>query len=204
MKDIRMILIICFLLFVSACQASDDQETQEKSSDDTEVLSDSAEESEEVEQEVVNSSKTKEENNTDTTDENNEVVERTDPLVDYPNEKVEFARVWLQHGELKDVDSLNVRHIPAGTPLNPNDETSASYPEDVIQLSGARLVAGSVTYSGNGDGTINIYNVPLRWDGQHPAGEEFYQEIIENTEEIYVEVGDDQEIIELIEVMNVQ
>ncbi|MBR7553079.1 hypothetical protein ACFFJI_09015 [Allobacillus sp. GCM10007491] len=196
MKHIRFILIICFLLFVSACQSSDDQESQEKSAEDTEVLSDSTEESEEVEQEVVNTSETKEEDS--------EIVELADPLVDYPSEKVEYARVWLQHGELKDVDSLNVRHIPAGTPLNPNDETSASYPEDVIQLSGARLVAGSVTYSGNGDGTINIYNVPLRWDGQYPAGEEFYQEIIDNTEEIYVEVGDNQEIMELIEVMNVQ
>ncbi|API92415.1 hypothetical protein KM914_11270 [Virgibacillus pantothenticus] len=66
---------------------------------------------------------------------------------------MEYARVWLQLGEIKDVDELNVRHIPAGTPLNPDDETSVNYPEDVIQLAGSRLVDGSVTYSSNGDGT---------------------------------------------------
>ncbi|WP_289889940.1 hypothetical protein [Virgibacillus pantothenticus] len=47
---------------------------------------------------------------------------------------------------------MNVRHIPAGTPLNPDDETSVNYPEDVIQLVGSRLVDGS-TYSSNVDGT---------------------------------------------------
>lgn len=57
---------------------------------------------------------------------------------------------------------MYVRHIPAGEPINHNDDTSANYSEDVIQLSGSRLVDGSVTYSGNGDGTINVYNVPLR------------------------------------------
>ncbi|WP_373894361.1 hypothetical protein [Virgibacillus sp. CBA3643] len=115
----------------------------------------------------------------------------------------EYARVWLQLGDMKDVDELNVHQIPAGTPLNPDDETSAAYPEDVIQLAGGRLVAGSVMYSGNGDGTINVYNVPLRWDGEYPAGEEFYEDIIENTSLEQIDTGDDEEIIELIDKMNV-
>ncbi|MDX8046531.1 hypothetical protein SH601_11110 [Gracilibacillus sp. S3-1-1] len=130
-------------------------------------------------------------NNTSENEENN-------PLANYSSEEVEYARVWLQLGAVQDVDELNVEHIPAGTPLNPDDETSASYPEDVIQLAGSRLVAGSVTYSGNGDGTINLYNVPLRWDGDYPAGEEFYEDIIENTELVSIDPGNDEEIIELI------
>ena len=89
-------------------------------------------------------------------------------------------------------------HIPAGTPLNLEDDTSASYPEDVIQLSGSRLVDGSVTYSGNGDGTINVYNVPLRWNGQYPAGRNFYIDIIENTKLVYVNPERDEKIVELI------
>ncbi|WP_072890991.1 hypothetical protein [Ornithinibacillus halophilus] len=124
-------------------------------------------------------------------------------LSNYSSQEIEYARIWLQFGVIKDVDEINVYHIPAGTPLNPDDSTSASYPEDVIQLAGIRLVEGSITYSGNGDGTINIYNVPLRWDGEYPAGEEFYNEIIDNTKLKYVDPGDDEEVIQLIQVLNI-
>ena len=122
-------------------------------------------------------------------------------LSQYSSEQIEYARVWLQLGENQDLDGLYVQHIPAGTPLNPDDETSASYPEDVIQLAGSRLVDGSVTYSDNGSGTINVYNVPLRWDGKYPAGEEFYIDIIENTKTVSVDTGDDKKIIALIKLL---
>ncbi|MCM3243211.1 MULTISPECIES: hypothetical protein [Cytobacillus] len=120
-------------------------------------------------------------------------------LSQYSSQQIEYARVWLQLGPNQDLDELYVQHIHAGTPLNPEDETSAGYPEDVIQLAGSRLADGSVTYSGNGDGTINVYNVPLRWDGQYPAGEKFYTDIIENTKQVSVEPGEDEKVIELIE-----
>jgi hypothetical protein len=124
-----------------------------------------------------------------------------DPLAQYSSEQIEYARVWLQLGPNQDIDGLYVQHIPAGTPLNPDDETSASYPEDVIQLAGSRLVDGSVTYSGNGDGTINVYNVPLRWDGVYPAGVEFYTDMIRNTELVPVDPGDDEAVIRLIKLL---
>jgi hypothetical protein len=124
-------------------------------------------------------------------------------LSQYSSEQIEYARVWLQLGANQDIDGLYVQHIPAGTPLNPNDDTSASYPEDVIQLAGSRLVDGSVTYSGNGDGTINVYNVPLRWDGTYPAGEKFYTDIIKNTKLVSVEPGDDEKIIKLIKLLKI-
>ncbi|WP_404427769.1 hypothetical protein LG296_07065 [Ureibacillus chungkukjangi] len=119
-------------------------------------------------------------------------------LSQYSSEQIEYARVWLQLGPNQEIDELNVRKISAGEPINPDDETSANYPEDVIQLAGSRLVDGSVTYSGNGDGTINVYNVPLRWDGNYPAGEDFYNDIIENTKQVYIETGNDDKIIALI------
>jgi hypothetical protein len=122
-------------------------------------------------------------------------------LSPYSSEQIEYARIWLQLGPNQQIDELNVLHISAGTPINPDDETSARYPEDVIQLAGSRLVDGSVTYSGNGDGTINVYNVPLRWDGNYPAGEDFYTEIIENTELVSVQEGDNEKIIELIKLL---
>lgn len=120
-------------------------------------------------------------------------------LSQYSSQQIEYARVWLQLGPNQDLDELYVRHIPAGTPLNLEDETSAGYPEDVIQLAGSRLADGSVTYKGNGDGTVNVYNVPLRWDGQYPAGEKFYNDIIKNTKQVSIEPGEDEKVIELIE-----
>ncbi|CDQ20065.1 hypothetical protein [Halobacillus karajensis] len=126
-----------------------------------------------------------------------------DLLSNYSPEEIEYARVWLQLGEIKQVDELNVKHIPEGTPLHPDDHTSASYPEDVVQLAGSRLVAGSITYSSNGDGTINVYNVPVRWDGKYPAGERFYKDIIENTDLVQVDPGNDEDIIALINVLNI-
>ena len=122
-------------------------------------------------------------------------------LAEYSNEQVEYARIWLQLGANQDIDELYVRHIPAGTPLNPYDDTSVNYPEDVIQLAGSRLVDGSVTYNGNGDGTIHVYNVPLLLDVSHP--DNFYTEIIKNKKLVYVNPGDDEKVIELIKLLHV-
>lgn len=133
-----------------------------------------------------------------------EETTEADLLSPYSSQEIEYARIWLQLGPNQEIDELNVRHITTDEPINPNDETSISYPEDVIQLSGSRLVDGSITYRGNGDGTINVYNVPLRWDGQYPAGEAFYNDIVENTELEAIDVGDDEEVIELIKKIKLQ
>ncbi|MDP4526248.1 hypothetical protein [Bacillus halotolerans] len=126
-------------------------------------------------------------------------------LAEYSSEKIEYARVWLQLGANQEIDELNVRHISAGEPLNPNDDTSAGYPEDVIQLAGSRLVDGSVTYSGNGDGTIKVYNVPLRWDSSDDLSKgvmrEVTENIIKNTKTVYVDTGDNEKIKHLIDIM---
>ncbi len=132
------------------------------------------------------------------TNENFNEKENDKQLDQYSSKDIEYARVWLQLGSNQDIDALYVTHILAGTLLNPDDETSISYPEDVIQLAGSRLVDGSVTYSSNEDGTINVYKVPLRWDVKIPAGEKFYKDIIENTELVYVDPGEDNKGIQLI------
>lgn len=130
-------------------------------------------------------------------------MEDENPLSRCSNEQIEYARVWLQLGPNQAIDELNVRHIPAGEPINPNDDTSANYPEDVIQLAGSRLVDGSVTYSGNGNDTVNVYNVPLRWDGNYPAGEEFYIDIVESAELEHIALSEDEEVMALIKLLNV-
>lgn len=133
-----------------------------------------------------------------TASENNDLDQGEESLSQYSHEQIEYARIWLQLGPNQELDEFHIQHIPAGETLNPDDETSASYPEDVIQLSGSRLGDGSITYSSNGDGTINVYKIPLRWDGVYPAGEEFYLDMLENAEPVSIEPGDDQEIIAFI------
>lgn len=183
----------------SAAQAEKKSEDVKKKESD---FADESSEDNDKESDETNTESSKETNSRETNASSKS--KEDDALSKFSAKEIEYARVWLQIGEIKDVDELNVRHITAGTPINPNDETSAAYPEDVIQLSGSRLVAGSVTYSGNGDGTINVYNVPLRWDGNYPAGEKFYRDIIESTELVSVDPRNGEEMISLISVISIE
>lgn len=182
-------------------------EVSEENTDET-VKTPSANELEEVKSDDAQETSIKSANTDSSSPENNDSNvsenEEIEALTDYSAEEIEYARVWLQLGANQAIDELYVQHIPAGTPINPNDDTSLHYPEDVIQLAGIRLVDGSVTYSGNGDGTINVYQVPLRWDGNYPAGEDFYKDIINHTKSVYIDPGNDEDVIELIKLLHIQ
>ncbi|WP_404406985.1 hypothetical protein [Jeotgalibacillus malaysiensis] len=193
----KCIYLSVMLLLVAGCSdtAADDNESKVSDSDTiVEQAEDTAQSDEELlEEESVESGEQSEAATESVVEEEEQVLSQ------YSAQEIEYARVWLQLGPNQDIDGLYVEHIPAGTPLNPKDETSDVYPEDVIQLSGSRLVDGSITYSGNGDGTINVYNVPQRWDGVYPVEDEnFYTDIIEGAEEMYVETGDPDEVEALI------
>jgi hypothetical protein len=130
-----------------------------------------------------------------------------DPLSTYPSEKIEYARVWLQVIGNKGVGELNVRLISAGEQLNPYDDNSVDYPEDVIVLSGKITADGIVTYSGNGDGTINVYDVPSHWPSSEQiegSMEEYTKGIVEDTEQVSVGAGEEDEIIELMGKLNME
>ncbi|GKW47028.1 hypothetical protein [Planococcus sp. NCCP-2050] len=180
----KVVYLSAALLLLSGCREEEDGPFMNANNQATEIPATETEEEE--------------------TDMDSEPTQEPSVLSAYSTEQIEYARVWLQLGANQEIDGLYVNKIPEGTPLNPDDETSAAYPEDIIQLAGSRLVDGSVTYSGNGDGTVNLYNVPLRWDGEYPAGEEFYTEIIENTELVAIDPGDDEEVIRLIELLQDQ
>lgn len=198
-KVYNLVLITVFLLIFTGCSHSPQTAPSSTDTDKEEVSSDEDNPSSE-ESPVIHSE--------DTSSEKGEVKpvdqEGKEILSSYSSEQIEYARIWLQLGPNQGIDELNVLPIPAGTPINPDDNTSAVYPENVIQLAGSRLVDGSITYSGNGDGTINVYNVPLRWDGNYPAGEDFYTDILKNTKLVSVELGDNERIIELIKLIKVQ
>jgi len=168
-----------------------------------------AADTEPVQEEMVEDTEIETENMTD--DETSSVLvtsgEETqtvnDPLTPYSTEEIEYARIWLQFGTNPDVETIYVEEIAEGTPINPLDEGSLAYPEDVVQLTGSRLVDGAVTYSSNGDGTINLYNVPARWENPDTYSNDSAvmkretRKIIEKTQLEYVDPGDDREVADM-------
>lgn len=178
----------------------DDTPNNHSNNNDEEGKSESA--SEEPETDDSGKTPSKEEKSEDTHDQSDS--EDSEDLSEYSSEEIEYARIWLQLGDTQDIDKLNVKQISAGEPLNPDDKTSVDYPEDVVQLTGSRLAEGSVTYSSNGDGSIKLYKkVPQRWDGENPAGEDTYKEIVEDTEQETINPGDDDKVEELIKILNI-
>ncbi len=224
MKKLTIILSLnVALLMLVGCASNTNEESSTDSSENSSVLESTEKDTTETDKSTstneVEESETKDVDDTSSEETVNDsdgtpfednasnAQDNKETLSSYSSEQIEYARVWLQLGPNQELDELNVRHIPAGEPINPNDDTSASYPEDVIQLAGARLVDGSVTYSGNGDGTINVYNVPLRWDSSDDLDEgtmrKVTEDIIGNTEQVYIDPSNDEEIIELIKLLNI-
>lgn len=146
------------------------------------------------------------ESNKDSLESEDESTDKDVDLSKYSSEEIEYARIWHQLGPNPDIDKLYVIKKSAGTPLNPkHEDVSAVYPEDVIMLKGTRIVDGAVTYSGNGDGTINVYKVPVRWnerlDGEDNKDEikESTERIAKETEKVEIEAFANEKIIEYIE-----
>lgn len=193
-----------------AVKTNDNSESEADSKAST---SDKSEENSTDVSEPEEAKQTSEETTTSDDSTSTYVNKEDDPIAQYSSEKIEYARVWLQLGPNQQIDELYVRHIPAGTTLEPDHFPIVSYPEDVVQLSGSRIVDGSVTYSSNGDGTINVYNVPLpgRWYGGSPTPPEGLDEetmreeledIIKNTELVYINPGNDEAVKKLIELIS--
>ncbi len=205
MKKIFMFMTILFsmALLLMACSGGS---KQSGSHDQTE--SQPEQKSVENEESASEGAETKdsfESVNIDEATSNVQSESKEDNLSAYPSEKIEYARVWLQVVGNKEVEELNVRHISAVEQLNPYDDDSVDYPEDVIVLSGKIMADGIVTYSGNGDGTINVYNVPSHWPSSEQIDqsmEDYTKRIIENTEQVSVGTGEDEEIIKLIDKLN--
>ncbi|WP_435576992.1 hypothetical protein [Bacillus vallismortis] len=208
--------LLLLALLLAGCAGSKNVESKQTSNDETAAQTDENhhdnEDSNKISKDESEPTTGSEESTTgesdDTSSEKAKNAEKDNEdtgLEAYSSEKIEYARVWLQLGPNQEIDELNVRHISAGEPINPNDETSASYPEDVIQLAGSRLVDGSVTYHGNGDGTIHVYNVPLRWDSADDLDQgvtrEVTENIMNNKKTVYVKTGDNKKIKRLIDMM---
>ena len=218
-KLIWFVCLLAVLIMLAGCFGKADEETngtagnstskqtEESPATDENKLTSDGEKTDTNESAVSNSNESANngsaDNSNESSDSNTSDKESKDTLDPYSNEQIEYARVWLQLGANQDIDELNVRHIPVGEPINPNIDNSATYPEGVIQLSGSRLIDGSITYKGNGDGTINIYNAPMRWEAPPPdvdekTLQEDTEEILNNTKKVYIEPAAGEDIIKLI------
>lgn len=124
-------------------------------------------------------------------------------LSDYTAQEIEYARVWLEVNGDKDIDSLSVSYISSGEPVNSDDTGSADYPEEVIRLTAD--TGDIVTYSGNGDGTLNLYEVPSNWDdiSNDDIGG-FTDEIIDDTELVPIDPNNDETVIKMIEKLDIE
>ncbi|MFC6465237.1 hypothetical protein ACFP65_09700 [Marinilactibacillus sp. GCM10026970] len=195
---------VSMLLSTTGCADSTDEETtQPNETEQAESIEEFIEDTEQIESDE---SETSEGKTYSEFEEDQEETEKSkDILAEYSNDEIEYARIWLQLGPNQEISELNVQHFPAGTPVNPKDENSAVYPDDVVQLSGSRLVDGSVTYSSNGNGTINVYEVPYRWETTMSEVEVvdgvsvYTQNLLDETEVVSVDVGEDASVVELIE-----
>lgn len=139
------VLLLLLVLLLVGCADNTNEESEIDPSEENSTLESEEETDETAENEEGHESEpatgSEESTNEDPAnntyeDDNASGSEEDNPLSEYASEEIEYARVWLQLGVMKDVDELNVHQIPAGTPLNPDDETSAAYPEDVIQQIG--------------------------------------------------------------------
>ncbi|MFD1363407.1 hypothetical protein [Lentibacillus salinarum] len=215
-------LLLIALIF-TGCQDSESEEADTEQ-DDSVINSETDENSSDTEEdESESTADTTDSKESDSSNHSSNELENDEPntassqtedgssdedvdLSQYSSEKIEYARIWHQLGPNPEIDKLYVIKKSAGTPLNPkHEDVSATYPEDVIMLKGTRVVDGAVTYSGNGDGTIDRYKVPVRWN-ERLGGEVDKEEIkntteriVNDTEKVEIEALSNEKIIEYIE-----
>ncbi len=207
MNKKNLIIILTVMLssiLLSACGGSSVQ-SDENSSNKDKGSEEETNRDDETNQNNDNEGSTNNQNDIvsdENTSEDSSEAHASNSLSKYSAKEIEYARVWLQITGNKETEELNVEHISAGAPVNPYDDNSVNFPEDVISLGGKIMADGIVTYSGNGDGTINLYNVPSHWPSYNQLDmsmKEYTEDIIENTKQIYIETGDDNEVSKLIE-----
>ncbi|SOC37562.1 hypothetical protein [Salinicoccus kekensis] len=218
-KTFILLIITLLTVFIAACE--NPLEMNSTDSNDKVVVNEELNESNE---ETYNGSPSNnndnvsdESNNQDTASTDNfEQVEdpndseENDPLASYSVAEIEYARVWLEVVNNRDIETLNVGYISAGEPVGQYEGKSVKYPEDVVHLFTDFLAGGNVFYSSNGDGSITLYDVPTRWptpedlkEERNQTMEEYTQSIIDNPQQVMIDPGDDEEVENIIKKIEV-
>ncbi|EJX16548.1 hypothetical protein SOJ_28100 [Staphylococcus sp. OJ82] len=185
---------------------SKDKETQNKNEETNTSDSGDNTESSKKQNKEQNDNKKQQKNN-----DSNENQQSTDKnksyLNDFNSEEIEYARVWYQlistRNDLKGIRDVYVTEIPKGSKVNPQAQNSAVYKENVVKLEAPMRAGGSITYSSNGDGTINVYNnIPYKWESSQTSDyskmDKVTRKAIEdNIETIYIKPHDNKQVAKL-------
>lgn len=185
---------------------SKDNETQNKNEETNTSDSGDNTESSKKQNKEQNDNKKQQKNN-----DSNENQQSTDKnksyLNDFNSEEIEYARVWYQlistRNDLKGIRDVYVTEIPKGSKVNPQAQNSAVYKENVVKLEAPMRAGGSITYSSNGDGTINVYNnIPYKWESSQTSDysqmDKVTRKAIEdNIETIYIKPHDNKQVAKL-------
>lgn len=219
-KIILAISIVSFLVFLAGCNNKSSENHDNNSSSDTNTSENKDNETQNEPNKKTNTSENRDTKNKKQSDnkdqekknnDSNESHQSTDKNKSYLNnfstKKIEYARVWYQlistKNDLKGIRNVYVTKIPKGSKVNPQAQDSAVYKEDVVKLEAPMKAGGSVTYSSNGDGSINVYNsIPYKWES--PQNSDYSQmdkitrkAIEDNVETIYIKPHDNKTVAKL-------
>ncbi|MDK9861422.1 hypothetical protein P1A29_13405 [Staphylococcus equorum] len=147
------------------------------------------------------------EKNNDSNENQQSIDKKKSYLNNFNSEEIEYARVWYQlistRNDLKGIRDVYVTEIPKGSKVNPQTQNSAVYKENVVKLEAPMRAGGSITYSSNGDGTINVYNnIPYKWESSQTSDysqrDKITRKAIEdNIETIYIKPHDNKAVAKL-------
>lgn len=223
-KIILPILIVSLLVILVSCNNNDSENHDNNSSSDTNTPQSKDNEKNKIDEETNisdngdnaegNNKQNKEQNdnkNQEKNNDSNENQQSTDKNKSYLNnfnsKEIEYARVWYQlistRNDLKGIRDVYVTEIPKGSKVNPKAQNSAVYKENVVKLEAPMRAGGSITYSSNGDGTINVYNnVPYKWESSQTSDysqmDKVTRKAIEdNIETIYIKPHDNKTVANL-------
>ncbi|MES3714467.1 hypothetical protein ABC762_13360 [Staphylococcus ureilyticus] len=220
-KIILAISIVSFLVFLAGCNnkssenhdnnSSSDTNTSENKENETDKKTNTSKNSDTKDksnkQNKKQSDNKNQEKNTDSNESHHSTDKNKSYLNNFSSEKIEYARVWYQlistKNDLKGIRNVYVTKIPKGSKVNPQAQDSAVYKEDVVKLEAPMKAGGSVTYSSNGDGSINVYNnIPYKWES--PQNSDYSQmdkitrkAIEDNVETIYIKPHDNKKVAKL-------
>lgn len=224
-KIILPILIVSLSVILVSCNNNDSEHHNDNNSSDTNTSESKDNETPNEIDEKTNTSdsednsessnkQNKEQNDNkkqEQNDDSNKNQQSTDKNKSYLNnfnsEEIEYARVWYQlistRNDLKGIRNVYVTKIPKGSKVNPQAQNSAIYKEKVVKLEAPMRAGGSVTYSSNGDGTINVYNnIPYKWENSQNSDYSQMNKITkkaieENIETVYIKPYDNKTVAKL-------
>ncbi|WP_164470845.1 DUF1002 domain-containing protein [Vaginisenegalia massiliensis] len=119
-------------------------------------------------------------------------------------EQVQAAKVWLSLvGDQALDQAIQVYRQPAGMPVDHQNHLGATYPSVTYVLDGAQYI----TYSSNGDGTVQVYPVPKDWNSNDKEAKDpkwaqsYTQDLLNQAKRQEIKEVDSKKVSQVLEKM---